>query len=246
MAHDPSQILIFIADESYAVGLAAALASVAEHTQPLPCIFVVDAGLSEASRQRLSQVAPVSWIEPDAWRQLERSLPINSSYVSQAAWLKLFIPQLLPALPGVDRVVYMDCDMLTLESLAPLWDVPLQGKLLAAVRDFGMPCGHRGLEPLGWDMSKPYFNAGRMLLDLQVPYSSKPWAYLCSHPHRQLFFRQLDRTPWAGKRWRPEQRSLAEAACAELRRFASLVTEPGFDRDAFVQQVAAMLLDKSK
>lgn len=33
----------------------------------------------------------------------------------------------------------------------------------------------------------------------QVPYSSKPWAYLCPHPHRRLFFELLDRTPWAGK-----------------------------------------------
>ena len=92
---------------------------------------VARSAAEQASLSPSPQVAPVSWIEPDAWRQLERSLPINSSYVSQAAWLKLFIPQLLPALPGVDRVVYMDCDMLTLESLAPLWDVPLQGDCAA-------------------------------------------------------------------------------------------------------------------
>ena len=34
---------------------------------------------------------------------------------------------------------------------------------------------------------------------LQIPYSSKPWAYLCCHPHRRLFFELLDRTPWAGQ-----------------------------------------------
>ena len=45
----------------------------------------------------------------------------------------------------------------------------LAGKALAAVRDFGFPCGHALLEPLGWSMAKPYFNAGLMVLDTQVP-----------------------------------------------------------------------------
>ena len=44
----------------------------------------------------------------------------------------------------------------------------LTGKPLAAVRDFGHPCGHRGLVALGWDMCWPYFNAGLLLLDLKV------------------------------------------------------------------------------
>lgn len=50
------QVLLFIANEGYAVGLAAALASVVQHTQPLPEIVVVDSGLSGQSKAQLSQV----------------------------------------------------------------------------------------------------------------------------------------------------------------------------------------------
>jgi hypothetical protein len=53
--------------------------------------------------------------------------------------------------------------------------------LLAAVRDFGMPCGHPGLLQLGscggssalgqvgshWNSTAAYFNAGVLLLNLQ-------------------------------------------------------------------------------
>lgn len=46
--------------------------------------------------------------------------------------------------------------------------IPCAGKLLAAVRDFGAPCGHPGLEALGWPMDRPYFNAGLLLLDIRV------------------------------------------------------------------------------
>jgi hypothetical protein len=36
------------------------------------------------------------------------------------------------------------------------------------VRDFGCPCGYPDLEELGWSMSKPYFNAALLVIDVQV------------------------------------------------------------------------------
>lgn len=42
------------------------------------------------------------------------------------------------------------------------------GRLLAAVRDVGHPCGYDGLLEAGWERGRPYFNAGLLLLDLQV------------------------------------------------------------------------------
>ncbi len=47
------------------------------------------------------------------------------------------------------------------------------GRLLAAVRDFGMPCGHAALEQFGWRMDMPYFNAGLLLLDLKARLGSR-------------------------------------------------------------------------
>lgn len=44
---------------------------------------------------------------------------------------------------------------------------PDPGALLAAVRDFGEPCGPRELVQAGWRSTVPYFNAGVLLLDLQ-------------------------------------------------------------------------------
>ena len=45
-----------------------------------------------------------------------------------------------------------------------------EGKLLAGVRDFGIPCGHPGLQTLGWpadhELHPRYFNAGVLLLHM--------------------------------------------------------------------------------
>lgn len=56
MADGPTQALVFIANEAYAIGLAAALASVKKYTSPVPLVFIVDGGLGETSKERLRQV----------------------------------------------------------------------------------------------------------------------------------------------------------------------------------------------
>jgi lipopolysaccharide biosynthesis glycosyltransferase len=69
-----------------------------------------------------AQVAAVQWVEipqeSAAQMQQRGLLPATGSYVSAAAWLKLFLPELLPL--ELPRVLYMDCDMMALSSLQPL------------------------------------------------------------------------------------------------------------------------------
>ena len=48
--------IALIANESYAVGLAVALATLTQTSQPLPRIYVLDTGLTQLSRHRLEQV----------------------------------------------------------------------------------------------------------------------------------------------------------------------------------------------
>lgn len=52
--------IVLIANSSYAVGLAALLRSLVRHTQPLPKIYVVDAGLTRQDRVRADQ-ARTAW-----------------------------------------------------------------------------------------------------------------------------------------------------------------------------------------
>lgn len=49
--------LVFIANEAYSLGLAAALASVVRHTRARLPIYVVDTGLEGPTRAKLEQVS---------------------------------------------------------------------------------------------------------------------------------------------------------------------------------------------
>lgn len=89
--------------------------------------------------------------------------------ISAGTYLRLALPRLLPE---VDRILYMDVDVLVRESLLPLWRTPLAGNILAAVK------GSVNLsEQWEWNSGRPYWhllsqvkggyiNAGVTLIDL--------------------------------------------------------------------------------
>lgn len=90
--------------------------------------------------------------------------------ISAGTYLRLALPTLLP---DIDKILYLDADVLVRESLLPLWETPLEGKVLAAVK------GAVNLtEKWEWNSKRPYWhllagmkggyiNAGVTLLNLE-------------------------------------------------------------------------------
>jgi lipopolysaccharide biosynthesis glycosyltransferase len=88
----------------------------------------------------------------------------HSPYFPDAVWYRIFLPELLP---GLDKVLYLDSDIVVLQSLDALWHTDVSGHALGAVTN-PMPAIHRnyptdvlGLAP------EDYFNSGVLLLNLQ-------------------------------------------------------------------------------
>lgn len=94
---------------------------------------------------------------PDDW---VAGLPIKG-FTRKATWYRIFLTRLLPE---VQRAIYLDLDLLVLDSLSELWDTPMNGYLIGAVSNVP-PGTERGRErpELGGDR---YFNAGVLLLDM--------------------------------------------------------------------------------
>ncbi len=54
----------------------------------------------------------------------------REGFTRKATWYRIFLPDLLPE---VDRILFLDADLLALDSLAPLWETDLSEHYLAAV-----------------------------------------------------------------------------------------------------------------
>jgi lipopolysaccharide biosynthesis glycosyltransferase len=94
--------------------------------------------------------------------QLE-GLPTRG-FTRKATWYRIFLPELRPAL---DRVIYLDADLIVVDSLDDLWETDLAGNLLGAVTNvFERHYEHRPAE-LGLAGPHVYFNAGVLVMDLE-------------------------------------------------------------------------------
>lgn len=90
--------------------------------------------------------------------------------------------------PEVDRVLYLDADMVVVGDIGPLWRTDLEGTLLAAV---DIPGSDRGIVQLKMPAELGYFNAGMLLIDLQQWRETNALKtvldYITEHPERVLY-----------------------------------------------------------
>jgi lipopolysaccharide biosynthesis glycosyltransferase len=87
---------------------------------------------------------------------------IPLSHYTLDTYTRLWVGEFFPT--DVRRVLYLDADMVVVGSIAPLWQVDLEGALMAAV---DIPGSDQGVRLLGMRMEDGYFNAGMLVIDLQ-------------------------------------------------------------------------------
>ena len=171
---EPRRVAIMVAaDDRFAMPMTVTLYSALIH---LPHdvavdIFVADNGLSEANRRRAACVLQAAHPQVKLhWRQLDlsRFSNITEERLSAATFGRIYVSELVPE--GVERVLYLDCDIIVSDDLTKLWDLDMSGMpLMAAVdgdlSDFDSRIRRRFPEVRA-PAEAPYFNAGVLLIDL--------------------------------------------------------------------------------
>lgn len=89
---------------------------------------------------------------------------IRDTHVSKTSLLKYYIPD---ALPKLDKVLYLDSDILVLHDLNKLYKTDISGKYLAAVKDPSWFFENTHVLELNLEKRGFYFNSGVMLLNLK-------------------------------------------------------------------------------
>ncbi|HUR41100.1 MAG TPA: glycosyltransferase family 8 protein [Verrucomicrobiae bacterium] len=154
------------ADAKYAPHCAAMLHSVLEHANlPVHIHFLHDERLPAAALDKLRSLAATGGARFDD--VLMDSAMAAGLHVGPGFGLPTWYRSLLPIVrPDLDRALYLDCDVIAVDSLLPLWEEPLDGALIAAVRNVIEPKLATRHHALGIAAEHPYFNAGVMLMDL--------------------------------------------------------------------------------
>ena len=184
-------------DRPYAMPLAAMLASltaVTDARRPL-VVHALGYDLSPDLWSRLAGSVPGDRVQ---WHRLEldpadlvargfRTRPYE--HVSPVTYARLLLPELLP--DTVEKVLYLDSDVIICDDITPLWDVDIAGVDIAAVRDRTPESryasslrGIRSHRELGLEPEQPAFNSGVLLLNLkrwrETQVACRAFAYLRS------------------------------------------------------------------
>jgi lipopolysaccharide biosynthesis glycosyltransferase len=116
-----------------------------------------------------------------------RNLPLNpGAHYTLDNWTRIWVEEFFA--DTVNRVLYLDSDIVVVGSVAPLWRIDLGGALLGAV---DIPGSQHGVTKLEMRAEDGYFNSGVLLIDL------KQWrerraldtilGYVEAHPERMVY-----------------------------------------------------------
>lgn len=114
---------------------------------------------------------------------------VTDERIVKSAYYRIYTADLLPEL---DRILYLDCDLICTSDISELWQTNLNGKVIAAVEDAGyVP----RLAEMGIKAEQPfYFNSGVMLIDLKrwrdENLTSKVMAFINHHPEKLKYHDQ--------------------------------------------------------
>ena len=162
--------IAFASDNNYAQHMAVSIASLLKNAlEGFPIdIYILHENLSEAHIEKLSQL---NALRPETRIYFLRislddfkGFPLHTGLHSIATYFRLKLPSLLPK---VERILYLDSDIVVCGNISDIWlNYSCGSKLLGAIEE-PKSLNAKRLGALGMNEDSPYFNGGILDMNLQ-------------------------------------------------------------------------------
>lgn len=166
--------IVLATDKNYAQHAAVTITSILCNTTQQSNIqfYIIDDNIDDDNKTKLQDTVKQFNSNIIFVKIPENSL--NQVFVSggitRAAYFRLAIPNILPK--TVNKVIYLDCDLIVLDDIVNLWNLDMYQKPVAATEDFGIlsstsKCREKEIN-LNWKKEYSYFNSGVLLIDVML------------------------------------------------------------------------------
>lgn len=166
--------IVLATDKNYAQHAAVTITSILCNTTQQSNIqfYIIDDNIDDDNKTKLQDTVKQFNSNIIFVKIPENSL--NQVFVSggitRAAYFRLAIPNILPK--TVNKVIYLDCDLIVLDDIVNLWNLDMCQKPVAATEDFGIlsstsKCREKEIN-LNWKKEYSYFNSGVLLIDVML------------------------------------------------------------------------------
>ena len=164
---------------TYSRHTGATIASVLKNTESDVCFHILhDTTLSEENKNKLTSTAhkfcgEIDFIDVTPSMKQQQSVDIKkiTGIFTPGSVFRL----LLPDITDIEKIIYLDCDVIVNMDIAQMWQIPISNHCLAAVDDISGPLIKE--KPLFtnsrfrmWVMDMPlehYFNSGVIIMNLK-------------------------------------------------------------------------------
>ncbi|WP_271901449.1 glycosyltransferase family 8 protein [Limosilactobacillus reuteri] len=162
--------IVYATDDTFAPVLGTSLLSLLRNNKEAEKInfFILDSGISKENKFRIEKIcdnfvnASLNWIKIESISK-KIGIDVKNDRGSFSQYSRLFIGDVLDN--SVERVLYLDCDTLILSSLKDLWNIDLEGNIIAALKDAFSKYYRKNINLVNDDLM---FNSGVMLIDLKA------------------------------------------------------------------------------
>lgn len=161
-----NSIPVFLsADNYYAPFVGPCVCSICENTSENIIFYILERNISNHNKRKIRRLCKKyknCEVKFNSITDADMKNPATKSGLSTSAFARLLIPNIFP---NIDRVIYLDVDIIAMGDIKTLWDQDLGDYIIGAASghhgiDFAHVKSFEGISP-----SHEYFNSGVMIID---------------------------------------------------------------------------------
>lgn len=167
--------LVVASDNQYAILLGALLKSIEVNhkTEERIDVYILDDNISDKNKEKLKQTVSLDifalhWLKIDSVIPPDITIPIDNTAFPLTCYYRIFAPYAVPE--EVEKLIYLDVDMIVRQDISKLWHTDIGDKLFGAVQDWQLTvsCSWGGIQnykQLGIPADTKYFNSGLLVMN---------------------------------------------------------------------------------
>lgn len=158
-------------DDNFAQHCAVMASSVLRHTESPVIIHVIESKLSANNQQKLKETITANGGEiifHHVGENYAKLLQVHDgSAVSDAAYYRFYVTTLIED-ESIEKILYLDCDIVVMDDVARLFQIDMTDYPIAAVRDIVNPANEKQMFGISFSYRDRYFNSGVLLINLKL------------------------------------------------------------------------------
>lgn len=159
--------IVYASDDKFSEIMGVSLVSLLENSRDIYIVlYILDSGIRKENKEKIEAVCnkykqQIIWLKAKNITK-ELSMGVRADRGSLSQYARLFVSSSLPE--NLDRVLYLDCDIIIEKSIKELWKLNLHGKIVGALMDAFSKYYRQNIDLEENDIM---FNSGVMLIDLK-------------------------------------------------------------------------------